>query len=426
MTGVPRTTVEDEFISGLSCAVCGQSDLYVQHLPSYPDFVTCRACGAAFVVEDSGERVMYGKVPDGYPDTSAFALRQWVWLEAVERRATGERPAPPISLPEAVLRSTMAEEPEADVEPEAPAEEAPAEETGPPADWLAARLMTSGMPAGVPIPTEPDPYRPGSQGVPLASDTGPTDESLPAWLRESAAPAVPRPAEVPRAAPAIAVAASSMPAASAAPMAAAAVPSSVGEGEPSPDQRHRVLIRGDRVRMPVNACAHCRKSPAPDRLPVPGSLPRPGGEAARRNTNFQVPLCRDCSRRVGSLSSEQRNARVMAVLVGALVGLVGVVAVLALGIIPFADSPLVGLLILGAIWFAAFVVTGGLMLGRASRAPRSPDADYVRTTLRVVADTSAPQTSFEWRNHHTALSFYQANGSSAVAEPSVVNEPTAA
>ncbi len=113
MTGVPRTTVDDDYINGLRCAVCGQPDLFVQHLPAYPDFVTCRNCQAAFVVEDTGERVMYGKVPDGYPDTRDFALRQWVWLEAVERRAAAERPAPPTPSPEAALRSSMTVEPEA-------------------------------------------------------------------------------------------------------------------------------------------------------------------------------------------------------------------------------------------------------------------------------------------------------------------------
>src|SRR3970040_1454618 len=110
MAGVPRMSVEDAFISGLSCAVCGQSDLFVQNLPSYPDFVTCRACGAAFVVEDTGERVMYGKVPDGYPDTSEFALRQWVWLEAVERQAAGQRAAPTGASPETSIRSRLGRE----------------------------------------------------------------------------------------------------------------------------------------------------------------------------------------------------------------------------------------------------------------------------------------------------------------------------
>ncbi len=424
MAGVPRISVEDAFISGLSCAVCGQSDLYVQHLPSYPDFVTCRTCGAAFVVEDTGERVMYGKVPDGYPDTSEFALRQWVWLEAVERRAAAERPAPAIASPEAALRSSVADEPEADFEPEEE-EETPAEAAGPSPDWLAARLKAGGMPAGVPIPTEPIPYRPGSQGVPLASDTGPTDESLPAWLRESSAPAVSRAAEASRPAPApAATPASSIPAAVT--VASAAGASSGAEGEPTPAQRHRVLIRGDRVRMPVNACAHCQKAPAPDRLPVDGTLPRPGGEANRRNTIFQVPLCRDCSRRAKSRTTQQSGSRLMALLTGALVGLVLVVVVLATGIVPFATSLALGLVMLGAIWFIGFGLTAGILLSRTGRQAPSPDANYVRTTLRVGADPSAPQTSFEWRNRHTALSFYQANGPAAVAEPSVIHEPTAA
>jgi hypothetical protein len=197
------------------------------------------------------------------------------------------------------------------------------------------------------------------------------------------------------------------------------------EGEPSPEERHGVLVRGDRVRMPIASCAHCQKSPAPDRLPIAGSLPQAGSKAGRRKTYFQVPLCVECSLRAGKMSPEQRNARVMAVLVGALVGLVGVVAVLALGIIPFAESPLVGLLILGGIWFAAFVVTGGFMLARASRAPRSPDAMFVRTTLRVVPDPAEPQTRFEWRNRRTAQAFYEANAGAAVAPPTPVSETAA-
>src|SRR3989304_80878 len=291
MAGVPRTSVEDAFISGLSCAVCGQSDLYVQHLPPYPDFVPCRACGAAFVVEDTGERVMYGKVPDGYPDTSEFALRQWVWLEAVERRAAAERPAPAITAPQAAFRAMLAGGPQAQLEP-------------------------------------------GGEKGPAPPPSG-----------------------------------------------SAAGPPGGAESEPTPGQRHRVLIRGDRVRMPVNVCAHCQKAPAPDRLPVDGTLPRPGGEANRRNTTFQVPLCRDCSRRAKSRTTQQSGSRLMALLTGALVGLVLVVVVLAPGIVPFATSLALGLVMLGAIWFIGFGLTAGILLSRAGRPAPSPDAQYVRTTL---------------------------------------------
>jgi hypothetical protein len=418
MAGVPRTTVDDSYTSGLSCAICGRPDLYVQHLPNYPDFVTCRSCSAAFVVEDTGERVMYGTIPAGFPGTTEFALRQWVWLEAVDRRAAEERAPAETAPAETALRSTIPEEP-AEVAEEVSAEEVEPAEAGPSPDWLAARLSTSGMPAGVPIPTEPEPYRPLSQGVPLAADTGPTEDSLPAWLRASAAPAVPspapaaRPAASPQSPPAAPVAAA---------VPAAAAARTEAEGEPVPHQRHRVVVRGDRVRMPVATCAHCQKSPAPDRLPVPGSLPR-AGSANRRNTTFQVPLCSDCSRRAKSRSTEQTGSRVMALLTGALVGLVLVVIVLATGLVPFAASLGLGLLMLGVIWFIGFGLTAGILLGRTGRMPSTPDAAFVRSTLKVVPDASGPQTGFEWRNPQTAVAFFEANAPAAVAAPSAVDEP---
>jgi hypothetical protein len=35
---------------------------------------------------------MYGSIPEEYPETRRFALQQWAWLEAVERKAQMERP----------------------------------------------------------------------------------------------------------------------------------------------------------------------------------------------------------------------------------------------------------------------------------------------------------------------------------------------
>jgi hypothetical protein len=58
--------------------------------------------------------------------------------------------------------------------------------------------------------------------------------------------------------------------------------------------------------------------------------------------------------------------------------------------------------------------------------PRSPDAVFVRTTLRVVADAAAPQTAFEWRNANTARAFFEANGPSAVGEPVAIDDAAAA
>ncbi len=58
-----RTTLADDFNQDQACSICGQKRLHVVHLDAYPDYVNCDNCGSAFVVEDGGERVMYGKIP---------------------------------------------------------------------------------------------------------------------------------------------------------------------------------------------------------------------------------------------------------------------------------------------------------------------------------------------------------------------------
>lgn len=426
MASTPRNTVEDAFAVGLTCAICGQPSLFVQHLPNYPDFVTCRNCQSAFVVEDSGERVMYGKIPDDFPETQAFALRQWVWIEAVDRQARQEHPrvvaAPPPDLPDEPRdRLVEAPKPEEDVA-EAPPETPPEELPGPDADWLAARLKVGELPAGVPIPTEPDPYRAGASAV-LSADTTPADDTLPDWLRDEPAPAPPPPIERPEPAPTPPPPVGGMrvevpPPGVATPAAVAAEPAGP-EGEPPPGHRHRVSIRGDRVRMPVNACAHCQRAPAPDRLPIAGTLPQIGG--GRRRTAFMVPLCRECSQRSRASSPEQRSARLMAHLTGALIGLVLVVILLALNVLSFGT---LGFVLLGAAGLVGYGLTAAVMLGRAGRIPPTADAAYVRTTLRVLGDPDAPLTAFEWRNPGFAKRFYQANSTTASGEPTRIADAT--
>jgi hypothetical protein len=84
--------IEDQYIHGLYCAICGKAALSAVHLDKFPDYVACANCSSAFVIEADGDRVMYGTIPVEYPKTSRFALQQWTWLEAVERRAKLERP----------------------------------------------------------------------------------------------------------------------------------------------------------------------------------------------------------------------------------------------------------------------------------------------------------------------------------------------
>jgi len=422
MAAIPKPTVEDDYVRGLTCAICGRPDLFVQHLPDYPDFVTCRHCDAAFVVEDTGERVMYGKIPDEYPETTEFALRQWVWLEAVDRRALEERPRPSagdVSGAGAGLRPGAVVESELRAEIGSERELEPADEiSGPDPDVLAARLQPQ-MPTSVPSLREPELYPGPTQAVPSAAETAATEEALQAWTREETPPPAhlpPREAEAARPIPRLPITP---------PMAAVGAPSAAQEGEPPPTHRHRVVIRGDRIRMPINACAHCHRSPAPDRITVVGSLPRQGDPAGRRPATFQVPLCRDCSRRAHTLSSEQRGASLMAHLTGALVGLVVIVAILAANVIPFEASLPLGLGVLATTWLVGYGITAALLLGRARRAPPPADAVYVRTTLQVVADPAAPQTAFEWRNRETAVSFFQANGAASIGEPAAIPEATA-
>ena len=112
----------------------------------------------------------------------------------------------------------------------------------------------------------------------------------------------------------------------------------------------------------------------------------------------------------------------MAHLTGALVGLVLIVAVLAVNVIPIASSLPVGLAVLGAAWLLGYGVTAALLLERARRLPPPADATYVRTTLLVVPDPAAPQTAFEFRNRETAVTFSQANGTASLGEPVAIPE----
>lgn len=81
---------------------------------------------------------MYGKIPPTYPETSRFALNEWAWPEAVERRARAERPSasggaaapPPRRAPE---QAAPAAPPPPEVQPPAREPEPPAEADE---DWL--------------------------------------------------------------------------------------------------------------------------------------------------------------------------------------------------------------------------------------------------------------------------------------------------
>jgi hypothetical protein len=99
MASTPKSTLDDGLIDGLLCAICGADTLHVVHMENLPDYVGCESCKSAFLSEDGGERVFYGQISEGYPLTERFALKQWVWLEAVDNRAREERSTPELETP---------------------------------------------------------------------------------------------------------------------------------------------------------------------------------------------------------------------------------------------------------------------------------------------------------------------------------------
>jgi hypothetical protein len=126
-----RSTLEDDVAQDQACSICGQASLHVVHLAAYPDYVNCDNCGSAFVVEDGGERVMYGKIPAQYPETRHFALQQWVWPEAIARKAAPERPSGGAPVPSILtppsIPATEPPEPEPPAAVETPVDTGPAE-----------------------------------------------------------------------------------------------------------------------------------------------------------------------------------------------------------------------------------------------------------------------------------------------------------
>src|SRR3990172_7436766 len=192
MTPTPRPKIEDSFIAGRACAICGANALAVKRLAGYPDHVACGRCASVFVLEGDGERVMYGKIPPEYAATRRFALKQWVWLEAVDRRAAQERrsvappAAPPTPAPKLLRFSGPGMAP---VPPPArPATSPPPALPAVPPAWPAA-----GPPPAVrAVP----PARPAA-GPPLAvPGAPPTPKPSPAAAPQAAAPSPPAVLEV--------------------------------------------------------------------------------------------------------------------------------------------------------------------------------------------------------------------------------------
>jgi hypothetical protein len=707
MASTPRVSLDDSYILGVTCAICGADALSVNHVPNLPDYVTCAECSSAFLVEEGGDRVFYGQVAAGYEETERFALKQWAWIEAVETRAREERPRPEGEAPtfpdperieeaeggepegeslsaeewisseiphedlqaaaseegidlqaESSVASTLdAFEPELDsveelsslspfeaeeqatpipelgsdeeegladffealtddtgevapiVEPdeflvsekspdleafdadierllkteedtgpdlppppwaaestedapaeglETPAEEEPTwesffdaesgveddavpvvdakeetyeslpawqsledatplsqdeQESEPPA-WAAAAdddatdfseswgelekvgsLKSDDASPETPewaIPSDDEPAGSSSQFTgpdELSWGTEPVEESTPGWqeipgmfskddagddddfisgLRRSAAvplesqPVDDQPlsdiddeADAPWGMGSDDIAARmesiSQPVEQPEPIAAgwemtaaAAEVSAAPDPEPEitpapildledevymppptdppPGQRHRVVIRGERVIFPAGECAHCGRTPARSKLAVAGTLPRGQAVGQRKPTRFEVPLCADCRKRAASKSEDASAAQLQAHLISGIVGMVLVVGALATDLIDPRDLSIVDLF-LGLILF--IVGYGGpafFLLNRVGNYLPPVDARYIRTTLLVPSETQGLETAFEWRNSEYAQHFHGANSANALGNVTGVKD----
>jgi hypothetical protein len=477
-------SLPENFVRGQPCAICGADGLQVMHVQGLPDFVQCAACRAAFVADAGSSLVMYGSIPEAYPNARRRALRQWTTPASAEAAAKSDRPhaspdsrsglgvplhaqadispseipltsgvplpdepEPPARMVESVaLSSEPAPAPhkrawyERDEEPEEEAEEAawplPSVDQGPAAEDSLRSLLRAGGPMD-------DLY----QLSPLAQDEAPLDEAE-EEIEDAGAEEVP-----PLMAARLAQAAAQTGSASPSPMRSAdlraaagppppawsrpsALPAAEPEAaplpavepvvlnEPIPGERHRAVLRGEQVVFPLATCAHCGASPARQRLTVIGS--RPDGQAVgkRRRTAYQLPLCRNCHRRATTRSEEEKSARLQAHLVSALFALILLVIALALRVVnPASGLEIAGFLIL-IVLVLGYTMPALLLLGRMNRYAPPPDADYVRTTLMVPETAQGLETAFEWRNGDYARLFADANRESLLGSVARIKDRT--
>ena len=402
MPSTPRPRIDDGYLAGKTCAICGAASLTIARIAGLPDHVNCGSCGSVFVVEDGGERVMYGKIPAEYPATRLFALRQWAWLEAVERKAASEqqagRPASP-PAPQEAGPPLAAPAPSAPEDTEAQASAYPAPSISrPPVEYPAERDQAAALPPATPLP-EPAAKMPQAEPLPAVFRTRPDPAAA-----EPAAP--PTPTGAPRKPPKPARASPQRQSA-----------------EPPAGQRFRVVTTGESVAFPWKVCAHCLRSPAPGRVSIVGVLPDRTQPSRSRSMTLTLPLCADCQRRARARSGAEKSARLQAFLVSTLVSLLLFVGVLATQVVDFSQSLGLSLLILAVLLAIGYGVVLPLLLSRARRLPPPDDATYVRSTLRIASGGQEGEVAFEWRNRGYADLFHQANqerargGATPVADP---------
>ena len=194
------------------------------------------------------------------------------------------------------------------------------------------------------------------------------------------------------------------------------------ETDPPLGQRHRVVLRGDRVVFPSGDCAHCGRTPVKGRLAVYGTLPNGQKVGQRKVTSFNVPLCGECRARAAQLTEDASNARLQAHLISAIIGMVLPLLALVLGLVDPGALTIPDLMILAILLIVGYAGPATFLLNRVGNYAPPPDAIYVRTTLIVPSETQGLETAFEWRNAEYAQRFYDANQSVALGKLTAVKD----
>jgi hypothetical protein len=371
-----RFEIDDDLIHGSICAICDTAALKVVHLEDYADYVICEACGSSFVMDEGGERVLYGKVSDQYPQTEKAVLKVWTDLEAVERLASKERK-------ERALPPSMFSLEEDDYSEEAAADDdESAEEVSGEADWLdLSRLKAL------------DELYSGD----VAAETRGKD-TVSAVKQQDRTQIKEQPTQEPQPVSEVA--------------------------EPPPQDRYRVIIKGDRVYFPMKACAHCMKTPATRNFSVVGSLPVSVETTRRRRASFRLPLCVACHSKLSERSGAQKSAQIQVHLTSALVALGLLIIALGLEIVDLSGNISRQLLMLAALGVLGYFLPLVVLLPRIKRVGRLLETQLVLTTLQIQPpEEEAPNTVFDFRNREYAELFLSANKESATGKAEVIRIP---
>ena len=160
----PRPTIDDGLIEGRPCFVCGARALHTVHLEGIPDYVACSDCQSAFVLDLTGDWLMYGKIHTDYLETRRVALRQWASPEEVMRLAAEDRRLAAVEL----AAESLPEVEELETDDLLPIDELTAE-TAMEVDDLEAAVLPALFARGMPLDQEP-PAREESSGIPLEEE----------------------------------------------------------------------------------------------------------------------------------------------------------------------------------------------------------------------------------------------------------------